>query len=246
MLELFLDFGKDGVSWTSTLTTSRISKNTETSTNVQKSIPCNFANLGEILSKSISSAISNVVMIGGFVVLFSVIVSILNKTQVFEILAIPFYPICNALKINTDFIPAFFSGIVELTNGVKNVSLIATKYISTNVIICSFLLGFGGISILLQVLGIISKTDISIKPYLLGKFLQGTFSAIYTYIALKYISFFNLDLVAVFNSNQKSHPVNNNLNWIAIAFCLICILFIVIKYHKHAGCRGRQPLQPLQ
>lgn len=185
-------------------------------------------------------------MIGGFVVLFSVIVSILNKTQVFEILSIPFYPICNVLKINTDFIPAFFSGIVELTNGVKNVSLIATKYISTNVIICSFLLGFGGISILLQVLGIISKTDISIKPYLLGKFLQGTFSAIYTYIALKYISFFNLDLIAVFNSNQKSHPVNYNFNWIAIAFCLICILFIVIKYHKHAGCLGRQPLQPLQ
>ena len=185
--------------------------------------------MGEILSKSISSAISNVVMIGGFVVLFSVIVSILNKTQVFEILAIPFYPICNALNINTDFIPAFFSGIVELTNGVKNVSIIATKYISTNVIICSFLLGFGGISIALQVLGIISKTDISIKPYLIGKFLQGIFSAIYTYVALKYISFFNLDLVAVFNSSEKSHPVNNNFNWIAIAFCLICILFVAKK-----------------
>ena len=185
--------------------------------------------MGEILSKSISSAISNVVMIGGFVVLFSVIVSILNKTQVFEILAIPFYPICNALNINTDFIPAFFSGIVELTNGVKNVSIIATKYISTNVIICSFLLGFGGISIALQVLGIISKTDISIKPSLIGKFLQGIFSAIYTYVALKYISFFNLDLVAVFNSSEKSHPVNNNFNWIAIAFCLICILFVAKK-----------------
>lgn len=170
-------------------------------------------------------------MIGGFVVLFSVIVSILNNTKVLEILAIPFYPICNALKINPDFVTAFFSGIIELTNGVKNVSLIATKYISTNVIICSFLLGFGGLSIVLQVLGIISKTDISIKPYILGKFLQGCFSAVYTYIALKYISFFNLDLVAVFNSTQKSHPVNNNFNWIAIAFCLMCITMVVKKYH---------------
>lgn len=232
MLVLFLDFGKNGSLGTPTLTTSRISKNTEISTNVQKSIPCNFANLGEILSKSISSAISNVVMIGGFVVLFSVIVSILNNTKVLEILAVPFYPICNALKINTDFIPAFFSGIIELTNGVKNVSLIATKYISTNVIICSFLLGFGGISVALQVLGIISKTDISIKPYLIGKILQGTFSAIYTYIALKYISFFNLDLVAVFNSSQKCHPVNNNFNWIAIVFCLVCMGFVIKKYKK--------------
>ncbi len=188
-------------------------------------------NLGEIISKSISSAISNVVMIGGFVVLFSVIVSILNNTRILEILSIPFYPICNLLNIDTAFVSAFFSGIVELTNGVKNVSLIATKYISTNVIICSFLLGFGGLSVALQVLGIISKTDLSIKPYLLGKFLQGCFSAIYTYIALKYISFFNLDLVAVFNSTQKSHPVNYNFSWIAIIFCLVCI-GIVIKYKK--------------
>lgn len=188
-------------------------------------------NLGEIISKSISSAISNVVMIGGFVVLFSVIVSILNNIKFFEIIAIPFQPICNFFNIDTAFISAFFSGIIELTNGVKNVSLIASKYLSTNVILCSFLLGFGGLSVALQVLGIISKTDISIKPYLLGKFLQGCFSSLYTFLALKYISFFNLDLVAVFNSNEKSHPVNNTFNWIAIVFCLVCV-GIVIKYKK--------------
>ncbi len=170
-------------------------------------------------------------MIGGFVVLFSVIVSILEHTKILETLSVPFYSICNYLNINNSFVPAFFSGIIELTNGVKNVSLITTKYISTNIIICSFLLGFGGISVALQVLGIISKTDISIKPYLLGKFLQGCFSAFYTYIALKYVSFFNLDLVTVFNSTQKSHPVNMNFNWIAIGFLLICIIIILQKYH---------------
>lgn len=202
----------------------------------EKDIECNFANLGTILSKSISNAISNVVMIGGFVVLFSVIVSILEHTKILEILAIPFYPICNLFHIDTSFISTFFSGIIELTNGVKNVSLIATKHISTNVIICSFLLGFGGISVALQVLGIISKTDISIKPYLLGKFLQGCFSAFYTYIALKYVSFFNLDLVAVFNSTQKSHPANTKFSWISIGFCLICILFVARMQYKRKYC----------
>lgn len=172
-------------------------------------------------------------MIGGFVVLFSVIVSILNNIKFFEIIAIPFYPICNFFHIDTEFIPAFFSGIIELTNGVKNIALITTKYISTNVILCSFLLGFGGISVALQVLGIISKTDISIKPYLLGKFLQGCFSAVYTYFALKYVSFFNLDLVAVFNSSQKSHPVNNNFNWIAIAFLLVCVYILIKRCRNH-------------
>ena len=197
----------------------------------QNNLPCNISSLGEILSKSISSAISNIVMIGGFVVLFSVIVSILEKTHFFHIISLPFYPICNLLNIDTAFIPAFFSGIVELTNGVKNVSVIATKYISTNVVICSFLLGFGGLSVALQVLGIISKTDISFKPYIIGKFLQGTFSAIYTYLALKYINFFNLNLVTTFNSIKNSHPVTNKFIWIAIGFVVICS-FILIKKHK--------------
>lgn len=144
-----------------------------------------FSNLGEILSKSISSAISSVVMIGGFVVLFSVIVSMLESTKILQIVSLPFYPICNLLNINTNLLPAFLSGIVELTNGVKNVALISTNTLS--IVTCSFLLGFGGLSVALQVLGIISKTDISVKPYLLGKLLQGLFSAVYMYIALQFL-----------------------------------------------------------
>lgn len=91
------------------------------------------------------------------------------------------------------------SGIFELTNGVNMLSNIHIKNISDLVIISSFLLGFGGISVMLQVYSIISKTDISIKSYLFGKILHGIFAFIYTFILLKYFSFFNLDL-ALFTS----------------------------------------------
>ncbi len=89
---------------------------------------------------------------------------------------------------------ACLPGILELTNGVCLVAPIASKSISTNIIICAFLLGFGGISITLQILSITSKAKISIKPYLIGKLLQGTFAAIYTYIFLNTFWFLSLDL----------------------------------------------------
>ena len=57
----------------------------------------------------------------------------------------------------------------------------------------SLLLGFGGISILLQVFSITSKTDISIKPYIIGKILHGIIACIYTYIFIKYFPIFNLN-----------------------------------------------------
>ena len=46
----------------------------------------------------------------------------------------------------------------------------------------SFLLGFGGLSVLFQVFSIISKYNISIKPYFFGKLLQGTLAAFYTFL----------------------------------------------------------------
>ena len=49
-----------------------------------------------------------------------------------------------------------------------------------NIVITSFILGFGGVSVLLQVYSIIAKSNISIKPYFYGKLLQGFISAIIT------------------------------------------------------------------
>ena len=47
-----------------------------------KTLPIKLSNFGEILSNSIKSAISNILSIGGFVVLFSVILSILNTSGI--------------------------------------------------------------------------------------------------------------------------------------------------------------------
>ena len=68
------------------------------------------------------------------------------------------------------------------------------KAISFNIILCSFLLGFGGVSILLQVLSITSSSDISIKPYIIGKLMQGSFAALYTYLLLSNFTFLNFDI----------------------------------------------------
>lgn len=150
-----------------------------------------FSSLGEVLSKSILSAINSIVLIGGFIVLFGVILSILKNTYILNLLKSFLFPIFNFFSISTDFIIPILTGIIELTNGVSTVSAIACKNLSINVIISAFLLGFGGISIMLQVLSIISKSDISIKPYILGKLLQGTLAAFYTFLIINNFSYFS-------------------------------------------------------
>lgn len=141
----------------------------------------NFNNLGSILSTSIQNAIQSVINIGGFVVLFSVIVSMLVSSKISTILSNIFTPILSLFKIPISYFESIFTGIIEVTNGVK---LVAINQNNFSIVVCAFLLGFGGLSVLLQVLSITSKSKISIKPYIIGKLLQACFSAIFMYFLL--------------------------------------------------------------
>lgn len=165
------------------------------SNNLSKNDEIYFSDLGEILGESIMSSIKTITMIGGFIVLFSVILSILNNSNIISLFGSLFYSVLKIFNINNlEFSNAFITGILELTNGIMNISLIPCKQISINIILSAFLLGFGGISVLLQVNSIISKSNISIKSYFLGKLLHGFLAAFYTYILINYLPIFNLNL----------------------------------------------------
>ena len=152
------------------------------------------SNLGEILGTSIQSAISTILMIGGFVVLFSVVISILNISGITSLVCILLEPVCHFLGIPSQIIASVFTGLFEVTNGINMVSLIKLKNISLNIIVTAILLGFGGLSVLLQVFSIVSKSDLSIKPYVIGKILHGVFAGFYTFLIISIFPIFNFNL----------------------------------------------------
>ena len=153
-----------------------------------------LSNLGGIIGNSISSSINTILLIGGFVVLFSVIISIFQTSQLLNILSNCIKPLFDLFNIPAEFSNGIFSGILELTNGLNIICNIPIKKLSINIIIASFLLGLGGLSILLQVWSTIAKTDLSIKPYIYGKLLHACFSAFYTFLFLRNFTIFNFDL----------------------------------------------------
>lgn len=94
------------------------------------------------------------------------------------------------MNINSHFIIPVLSGLLELTSGVSLVSLVPSPQLGINVMLCAFLLGFGGLSILLQVWSIVAKSDMSMKPYLYGKLLQGVLAVGYTFMIISHVSYF--------------------------------------------------------
>lgn len=169
------------------------SSNLYISANSKKTVLNNrvkLSNLGEVISKSITNSISTILNIGGFIVIFSVIISILKNSNFIALLQ----PLLDFLHIPVTVAESFLLGIVEITNGIFAISSFPLKQISINIILTSFLLGCGGISVLLQVWSIVSKTDLSIKPYIIGKLLHGVFAAIYCFLFIFIFPIFQFDL----------------------------------------------------
>lgn len=172
---------------------SSSSKKLYSSNNTNSKNVC-LLNLGEIIGNSITNSISTILMIGGFIVFFSVLISILKASNILQLLALCIAPILNTLSIPKELSPHIITGILEITNGINGIANVHLKILSVNIVIAAFLLGFGGFSVMLQVLSIISKTDLSPKPYILGKLLHGIIAAAYTYAFIQCFPIFNLNI----------------------------------------------------
>ena len=127
-------------------------------------------NFSSILTESIFNSFKTTGMIFGFIIMFSIINNILLTSGI--------------LKLFPSAIIGSILSTCEITNGINYISTIKSSNLTIQLILTSFFLGFGGISVLMQVYSIISKTDLSIKPYILGKLLHGLTSAIYTLIII--------------------------------------------------------------
>lgn len=152
-----------------------------------------ISDLGAILSNSINNAISTILLIGGFIVLFSIIISIFNNLKIIDYAS----DFLSYINIPKEHGKCIITGLLELTNGVNLISSLHTKQMSIQIVVCAFLLGFAGISIFLQIFSIAAKNNLSMKPYLLGKILQGLLAALYTFAILYCFDGFYFNLITI-------------------------------------------------
>ena len=127
----------------------------------------NISNFSSIFTDAIFNSFKTLSMIFGFIIFFSILINILLTSGVLNL-------------ISSTWIIGSILSFIEITNGINYLSSIISNNLSINIVLTSFFLGFGGLSVLMQVYSIISKTDLSIKPYIYGKLLHGFISAMYT------------------------------------------------------------------
>ena len=85
----------------------------------------------------------------------------------------------NIINLNTIY-QSFINGILEMTQGIKYVSMLSIP-LNIKASIITFFISFGGISIHLQITSILSDTNIKYKYYLFSRIIHATISSILIY-----------------------------------------------------------------
>lgn len=119
---------------------------------------------GELLTDSIFDSLNTMFLLLGIVTIFLIITTIINKL-------IPLSPILRVI----------LSGILEMTQGVKLASTLLIPDILKIMLMTGFI-SFGGLSVHMQVLGLISTQKIKYKPFLLSRILHSIIAMLFAFI----------------------------------------------------------------
>jgi len=136
---------------------------------------------GKLLTDAIKSGLNTICLIGGFVIIYAVLVRILNVSTLLNLLQYPCSALLQICGLSTSLDLSLATGFWEMTLGLKEVA-ITPATLQEKAIAASILLGWGGLSIQSQVSGVLSDSGISLHLYYKGRIFQGLLSGLITFL----------------------------------------------------------------
>ncbi len=147
----------------------------------------NNRSFGAVLGESVRTAMETMLLIGGFIILFCVIVKTLDVTGFVKLTETFFSPVLSALGLSSQLFKGLFLGIFEVTNGAQVLSQQDLSF--QQLLLASAIISFGGLSIHFQAITFLSKTDINIFIYILSKLSHALISILVGFFMYPFFNF---------------------------------------------------------
>jgi len=158
----------------------------------------NDAPFGNILGTAVKKSIETLSVIGGFIILFSVIIRLLTVLGFISFISNSFL-LLGVNPFNKEITQAFISGIFEITIGCKMLSEVQYISFAHQAMLCSFLISWSGFSIHAQAASFISNTDLSFGVYLISKTIHAILSSLFVILILPFTqTVFNIFHISTF------------------------------------------------
>jgi sporulation integral membrane protein YlbJ len=137
--------------------------------------------LGKLLQDSIQSALRLMIVVGGLVVFFSVVMELLTRAGVVELLAEGLRLLFGAIGLPAKLADASIFGFFEVTLGARAAGEAGTGLMHQTAI-AVWILSWGGLSVHAQVLSLLSRTDLRYLPLMFARLAHGFISVVLVYM----------------------------------------------------------------
>lgn len=135
--------------------------------------------LGRLVGDAVNDSVRSLLMIGGFIMLFSVIVKVISVIGVGGIISAPFVFTFRLLGIDQDLVPAALNGLFEIDLGAVASSVAPAPFVQ-KAMMASAIIAWSGLSVHGQVASVVSGTDIRMGPYAVARLLHAVFASVFT------------------------------------------------------------------
>lgn len=184
----------------------------------------------KILGDSVSKSVSTLLVIGGFIVLFSVLNTILAVSGLLTLAQNLISPGLDLFGFDPSLGTPLISSFFEITNGIKMISG-STAPLEQQILVTCSVISWSGLSIQTQVASMIADTDLSIIPYLFSRIVHSILSFIVASVIINYTS-----LIEYLNLTKPAFASGTNIasNWLESfsigfnQFFLLCILLFLL------------------
>ena len=181
--------------------------------------------IGSALKTSIENSVNTTLQVGAFVIIFSIIISIIKSNAY---ISITFKNIEDFLNIPSSSLYGTLLGSIEFTNGCKLISS-STLPLILKLSIISFICSLSGLSVIAQISSFIGDLNISLFKYSFLKFIQGIISFIITFIAC--IFFVKDTPVSTFPI--QTFYIDNKILLIIYCILILSLICTFIRYKKN-------------
>lgn len=137
--------------------------------------------LGKLLQDSVQSALRLMIVVGGLVVFFSVVMEMLTHAGVVEMLAEALRYLFQMIGLPKPLADASVFGLFEVTLGARAAGTAGTGLLH-QAAIAVWVLSWGGLSVHAQVASLLSKTDLRYRPFFQARLLHALISMALVYM----------------------------------------------------------------
>lgn len=137
--------------------------------------------MGRLLQDSIQSALRLMIVVGGLVVFFSVVMEMLTHAGLVEALSEALRLLFTGIGLPAPLADAGIYGLFEVTLGARAAGTAGTGLMH-QLAIAAWVLSWGGLSVHAQIASLLSRTDLRYKPLLIARFAHGLIAMGLVYI----------------------------------------------------------------